>query len=134
MKKCIQGTALRSVSPWTVLGLFFCFSSATMADSSPVEIPLVGVDHDGHSKVVKIPEAQYVEKLSSTLQSVDQTLVPALKQRACKKESGGHFDLTTVAVGLSIEFEAGLGAIFSVGASGKVQLVYSNQWDPVLPE
>jgi hypothetical protein len=96
------------------------------------QVPLVGVDKDGRSKAIYIPGEQYLDKLASTLFSVNQAVLPQLNQRVCGQEEYDHFELTSVAVGLGIEFDIGLGAIFSVTTGGKMELIYANQNDPVI--
>lgn len=100
----------------------------------PVTIPLVGKNNEGRSQVVFIPEDQYLNKMSSTLFAVNDGVIPQLNQRYCETEKHSHFELTTVTVALGIEFQIGLSALFSVSTGGKMELVYANQFDPVIPE
>lgn len=113
-------------------GATFCPQKAYSSEIT--QVPLVGIDQEGNSKTVYIPSDQYLDKMSSTLLAVNEGVLPQLNQRSCEKESHSHFELTTVTVALGIEFQVGLGAVFSVSTGGKMQLVYANQFDPVIPE
>lgn len=107
-------------------------SDPAVADLST--IPLVGKDSTGQSKVVYMPSEQYVQKMKATLSELNNAVIPALNRRTCNLPKKSHYELTSVTVGVSIEFQVGLGALISLAASSKMQLAYSNQWDPVLPE
>lgn len=113
-------------------GANFCPKNAFTSDIT--QVPLVGIDPEGNSKAIYISSDQYLDKMSSTLLAVNEGVLPQLNQRSCEKETYSHFELTTVTVALGIEFQAGLGALFSVSTGGKMQLVYANEFDPVIPE
>jgi|GEM_PF-4949628 len=120
---------------WALLpfsGIILHSHNATSAETT--DIPLVGKNHEGRSQVVFIPEEQYLDKMSSTLLAVNDGVIPQLSQRSCEIEKHTHFELTTVTVAIGIEFQVGLGALFSVSTGGKMELVYANQFDPVIPE
>lgn len=112
-----------------LLGMSFSALSAELS-----EIPLVGKDKDGHSKAVFIPSQKYLEKMSTTLLAVNQSVIPQLNERVCETEDQLHYELTSVVVSLGIEFQVGLGSIFSVSTGGKMSLIYANEFDPVIPE
>jgi hypothetical protein len=123
--------AMASILFWAPGGLSH-FATAHAAEMP--RVPLVGKDKEGRSKAIFVPGEQYLEKMSSTLFSVNQSVLPQLNQRTCGKEEHEHYELTTVIVALGIEFQVGLGALFSVTTGGKMELVYANQNDPVIPE
>lgn len=98
----------------------------------PSDFPVIGIDADGNATQVLISENDYSSKLTATVSAYQDSALPVLQKRPVAG-AAGPWMLRTVAVGIGINTEIGVGDLVKIGAAPKLRLVFSNSSDPVVP-
>lgn len=121
-----------------VLGLVLLNPGASGAhaksgDKITGQIYLIGRDALGASAVQTVSAETFRENLSHTFATVQDSLVPELETHAALPDKN-VLELRTVAVGIGLTGQIGLGPIFHISLTPKIRLVFSNSKSPVYPD
>jgi len=108
---------------------------ATSDDS----IAIIGLDQEGQAVTKWVPKKIWNDHLLGSLNAVQDSLRPSLlrlDENAYIKnnESFKAWELRTIAIGVGLNAQFGLGPLFSVTLSPKFKLIFSNSRNPVYPD
>ncbi len=113
-------------------------SRPTRADDARAvsAVPVVGLDADMKSVVKTIPLESYQRSLASAFAAVQDSLAVALSEGAqsAGDQERAAWRIQTIAVGVGVSGQMGLGPIWSVTASPRIRLVFTNSPSPIYPD
>lgn len=116
---------------WIVLFLTAA-SSASSEDSGTDQMPIVGLDALRKSAVKTVSLSDYESSIGAAFSSVQDSITPALDAHSSQRKSA--WSVRTIAVGIAVNAQVGIGPIFSVSATPHLRLIYSNSKSPVYPD
>lgn len=93
-------------------------------------IPVIGTDAEGKAQVLEVPKSAYVQRLSLSATTMNDSLMDAFNEVNMTSATAWH--LRTVGIGLASTIEIGLGK-FKIGATPRVRLLFTNSLTPSLP-
>ena len=108
------------------------FSSSICAFAE--DITVLGLDTQGHSVAQVISGEEYQTRLQGTLQGVNDSVMPILRNSKSLSSHHGRWWLRTIAVGTGLAAQVGPAPLFSATARGRFRLVYSNSINPIFPD
>lgn len=91
--------------------------------------PLVGLDKDGNTILARVNEEKYAENLADGLASVQESVIPALDEKA---SGDTKWKLRTAVVGFGIRVQGGIGP-FTAGVTPRVRAAFANGANPPIP-
>jgi hypothetical protein len=116
---------------WIVL--FLTAASSASAESSDTDqIPIVGLNALHQSAVQTVSISDYQSSIGSAFSAVQDSITPALEAHASQKKPS--WSVRTIAIGIAVSAQIGIGPIFSVSATPHLRLIYSNSKSPVYPD
>ncbi len=89
-------------------------------------IPVFGINNDGEVQEIAVDPEIYSEEMGKVVQGLQKKTLPLLEKKA---KTG---QLTTVAVGVGIVAQAGIGP-YRVSAEPRIRFLISNKDIPVIP-
>lgn len=92
-------------------------------------ILMVGVDDNGKSVEVEVPEEKYKENLKKAIVGVQMSALPTLQK---KSETSKGWMLRTAVLGIGVNLEVGLGEL-KFGILPRFRVGFSNAKDPSVP-
>jgi hypothetical protein len=132
------------ISRCALLVFSLAFSSSFALAKSPVVV-LVGLDSKLHSSSVEVSNEDFDRMMHDTLLTVQDSMLSSLNSaehsQGRTRDFAETFDaapspywmLRTLVVGVAASVNAGLGPIFSVSATPRIRLIFTNSTDPTLP-
>jgi hypothetical protein len=101
--------------------------------SAADEIPLVGIDANGNEVKEYLMKDDYVQRMTTLLQSVEESTFPVLDTvKPSLSDSDRAWQLQSFTLGISLNLSIGI-SIFSFGISPAFTLVFSNNDQPIIP-
>ena len=91
--------------------------------------PLVGYDKDGKPTMAMVNEDKYIDHLSESLLSVQDSTFPALNHF---NQEEFQWKLRTAMIGFGLKIEVGFGP-FGVGVKPRIRLAFVNGEKPPIP-
>jgi hypothetical protein len=109
--------------------LLVCLNGLTSSAYSN-DVPVIGIDEQG--KVVEefVPEVLFKEKLSTAVQSVQDSTAKAIKKQI---QVPGRWMLRSIVVGLGVNMEIKAGPIIKLGALPRFRVAFTNAVEPSVP-
>ena len=92
-------------------------------------ITMIGLDEKGSPVEKLMKKKEYTERLAAISTAVNESAVVAMSKQDDKPSWG----LRTLAVGIGVGLEAGLGPIIKVKMTPRFRLVFANLAEPILP-
>lgn len=89
-------------------------------------IPVFGINENGDVQEIAVDQEVYAQEVGKVVQGLQQKTLPLLES----KTKAAH--LTTVAVGVGIVAQAGVGPL-KVSAEPRIRFLISNKETPTLP-
>ncbi len=92
-------------------------------------ITMIGLDEKGSPVESIMKKREYTERLAAISTAVNESAVVAMS----RQENKASWGLRTLAVGIGVGLEAGLGPIIKVKMTPRFRLIFSNLAEPILP-
>lgn len=115
--------------------LSFAFMQASRASEAAADkILLIGLDAQRNQTLNEIPASEYRRNLSLAFSAVNNSILPSLRglESRSTKQRAWHF--SSVAVGLGLSAQLGLGPIFSITAYTRLRLIFANSLNAIYPD
>jgi len=105
------------------------------------EMPMVGLDQNHHSVVQWVSKTAYLSQMQEALSGVHQSVNSVLEQKSleqagasCALPGSSSWKLRSIAVGVNVNFTAGLGFLGSATFNPRLRLVYSRGQSRIFPD
>lgn len=129
---------MKTKSSFLVILLAVLAVTPSMASdrSTGEKITVIGLDAMGRATGIEIPAENYRQGLTAGISAVNKAIRPALNKTAAplKEPVQKTWNLRTIAVGVGLSGQFGLGPIFNVTLSPRLRLVFTNSTKPVYPD
>ena len=106
----------------------FCGLLATVP-ALAADLPVITQDDQGVPIETIVSRQEYTRRLARLVAATQESVMPALK--AARERQG--WKLRTVVVGVGLNASLGLGPIFTLNATPRFRLGFSNNNDPAFP-
>jgi hypothetical protein len=118
-----------------LLAAFVSVDYRASADSAQDDaVSIVGLDAGLHSVERALPVQDLQKGMGQALSAVRDSILPALAAQAIQKTSAPRWRLRSIGVGVGLTGQLGLGSIWSISATPRIRLVFSNSQTPVYPD